>query len=340
MALGRYSPRGPWSRALAVLAVASLLTPARAEDPEADPDAIAWREDYAAALEEARAGGRPLWIQFTGPWCSNCLRMERDSFTAPAVRERARRGLVPLKLRSDVNEDLALSLGLSGLPASVILDPSRRVLAARQGYLGPEELTGFLDEAVAAQAAERTADQSTDDVRPVKPPKPMDESVVVALSGYCPVSLVLENRMAMGRDDLSFEYESYVYKCVDQAALDAFRRDPERFLPANDGACPVRRLDQGEMIAGAPRWGVLYQERLYLCASEAEQLQFIEDPGRYAAVDVEDAGYCPHCIAQSGALVPGDPRWVLNRDGRRYWFPDPDHRRAFLEASSTLPLRR
>ena len=75
----------------------------------AEPDPIAWRDDYGTALEEAQAANRLLWIQFTGPWCPNCTRMERDSFPHPAVVQHARESFVPLKLRSDVHEQLALS---------------------------------------------------------------------------------------------------------------------------------------------------------------------------------------------------------------------------------------
>lgn len=339
MALGRYSPRGLRSRALVALAATTLLfTPARADDPDSAPDSIPWRDDYSAALEEARVGGRPLWLQFTGPWCPNCQKMERDSFTQPAVRDRARSGFVPVKLRSDANEELALSLGLSGLPASVIVDPSRRVLAAHQGYLGPDELSGFLDEAVAAMAAEQREDRVAD--QSPASADPTEADALPALLGYCPVSLVSENRLVAGRDEFKIKHEGSVYKFADQASLDAFRRNPDRFLPVNHGDCPVRRLDQSELVVGDPRWGVLYQGHLYLCASETEQLQFVGNPDRYAAVDVEHGGFCPHCIAENGALVHGDPRWDLAREGRRYWFPDSEHRRAFLATSSTSTVRR
>lgn len=287
MALGRYSPRGAWARALVALAMASPFTPARAAHPEADADAIPWREDYGVALEEARAGDQPLWIQFTGPWCPNCLRMEQDSFTDSAVRERAQSSLVPLKLQSDAHVELAMSLGLSGLPASVILDPSRRVLAARQGYLGPEELVGFLDGAVAALDDEQKDDRATEDSPLAESADATEADAPVALAGYCPVGLVSENHLVPGRGEFSFEYEGRLYKCADQASLDAFRRDPERHVPAVGGDCPVSRIDRGRSVAGDPRWSVLYQERLYLCASETERLQFVENPGRYAVLDAD-----------------------------------------------------
>ena len=110
-----------------------IAGPARATEPTP----ISWREDYGGALEEARTTNRLVWIQFTGPWCPNCLRMERDSFPDADVIEHAQRSFVPLKLRSDVHEQLALGFNLSGLPATVLVAPNREIVAIHQGYLGP-----------------------------------------------------------------------------------------------------------------------------------------------------------------------------------------------------------
>ena len=114
------------------------------------PTPISWRDDYGGALEEAKATNRLLWIQFTGPWCPNCMRMERDSFPDADVIEHAQRSFVPLKLRSDVHEQLALGFNLSGLPATVLVAPTREIVAVRQGYLGPDELEQLLSEVLAA----------------------------------------------------------------------------------------------------------------------------------------------------------------------------------------------
>ena len=56
------------------------------------------------------------------------------------VIEHAQRSFVPLKLRSDVHEQLALGFNLSGLPATVLVAPNREIVAIHQGYLGPDEL--------------------------------------------------------------------------------------------------------------------------------------------------------------------------------------------------------
>src|SRR4051812_48793016 len=78
----------------------------------ADPPGIPWREDLRRARAEARTQNRPIWVQFTGPWCHFCERMERESFVHPKVVGHARDHFIPVKLRSDVHEDLALQFGL------------------------------------------------------------------------------------------------------------------------------------------------------------------------------------------------------------------------------------
>ena len=56
----------------------------------------------------------------------------------------ARRSFVPVKLRSDLNEQLVVACQITGIPASVVAAPNRDVIAIRQGFLGPDELDLFL----------------------------------------------------------------------------------------------------------------------------------------------------------------------------------------------------
>ena len=90
--------------------------------------------------KHARTGNRLLWIQFTGPWCPNCTRMERDSFPHPAIVEHSQRSFLPLKLRSDLNEQLVAAFNLTAIPATIIVAPNRDVIGFHQGYLGPDDL--------------------------------------------------------------------------------------------------------------------------------------------------------------------------------------------------------
>jgi YHS domain-containing protein/thiol-disulfide isomerase/thioredoxin len=337
------------------LAASSLLASAPAASEPTD-DAIAWRDDYGSALAEAKGRDQLLWIQFTGPWCPNCVRMEHDSLSQPAVRDRARNGFVPVKLQSDVNEELAVEFGLSGIPATVIVDPSLRVLEVHQGYLGPDELNGLLSHAMSLRESKPAPDSTlltsrpeTSEVGPPKPselmaqvgpPRSIKKETNAALSGYCPVSLVADKRLVEGQAEYTVTHEGRLYRFANLLTFNRFRRDPERYVPANDGRCPVKQTDENQSVAGDPRFGALYQGRLYLCSSKIDRQKFLQDPPRYAAAGVAEKGYCPHCIAESGELVPGDPRYSVTQEGRRYWFPDSTHRDAFLALAPTDATRR
>jgi len=304
-----------------------------------EPKSIVWRDDYGVALEEARAANRFLWIQFTGPWCPNCTRMERDSFVQPAIIQHSQQSFVPLKLRSDVHEQLALSFNLSGLPATIIVAPNRKIVAIHQGYLGPAEFDLFLRDCLAQRPGTspkmgRPAGPTPSPAQaPISRAEPSNETQL-ALSGYCAVSLICDRKLVLGQADYTVHHEGRSYRFANLVMSDLFRKEPERYLPVNNGACPVTQVERGVAKQGDPRWSVLYAGHLVLCATEDDRRLFLKNPEIYAMIDVADHGFCVHCRRERGLLVRGDPRHEVARQGRRYWFPDALHRDAFLAYSA------
>ena len=134
--------------------------PARSDEPAT----IVWREDYASALGDAQAANSLLWIQFTGPWCPNCTRMERDSFPNSAIVEHSQRSFLPVKLRSDLNEQLVAAFNVTAIPATIVVAPNRDIIGFHQGYLGPAELDALLRDCI-----ERSAPAPPRDATPASP---------------------------------------------------------------------------------------------------------------------------------------------------------------------------
>jgi hypothetical protein len=132
------------------------------------PEAIAWRTDFRRAEQEARALDRLLWVQFTGSWCPNCLRLERESLVHPRIVARARDFFVPVKIQSEQNEDLVERFGLRGIPATVVLRPSGEVVAHHEGYVDAAAFSAFLDDVLirGGRAPRPTASHST--TRPLR----------------------------------------------------------------------------------------------------------------------------------------------------------------------------
>jgi YHS domain-containing protein len=269
--------------ALAIFAGLSLValsrTPVRAGH---DPNGIPWRTDLGTAQVEAKEKNLVLWLQFTGPWCPNCRRLDRGAFVHPAVVSSSREQFVPIKLRSDEFEGLALSLGLSVLPSTVLVRPNGEVINKLEGYADPNEFYSFLQQSLLREGRIGNGLASRDK-KPV-PPAP----VPIALASYCPVALVNEHKLVASRTDLFVQHLGREYRFATAAAKSEFLRQPERFVPVNNGASPVCQVDGGDCRPGDPRWGVTYKGRLFLCADAQERDLFLLNPERYSQVGAED----------------------------------------------------
>jgi thiol:disulfide interchange protein DsbD len=127
------SARTRWAtRALAmgavIVALAAGVTATRGETPlPAGGDqaaAMEWKPWSAAAVQEHRNAGRPVFVDFTAAWCISCQVNERVALETPSVRRAfAERNVALLKAdwtRRDPAITGALSsFGRSGVPLYV-----------------------------------------------------------------------------------------------------------------------------------------------------------------------------------------------------------------------------
>ena len=285
-------------RRAVLLATGLFLCPANLNLPNAiagdDVAKVAWRTDLGQAQAEAKSRDLLLWIQFTGPWCGNCRRMEASAFAhAPVIRE-ARERFVPVKLRSDEYESLAQSLGLSVLPSTVIVRPNGEVVDQWEGYGEPAEFETFLVTTLRAEG--RSPEQLT--ARSPALAK-VEKDPSIALAGYDPVTLLNDQKLVPGRPDLVVEHDGRVFRFANEADREKFRREPDAFTPVNDGRCPVSQVDRGDLQAGDPHWGVVYHGHLFLFKDPTDRNRFAKDPERYAGVDRSNRASCPHCRERS-----------------------------------------
>lgn len=105
--------------------------------------------DIDAALASAKSAGRPVLIDFYASWCTDCVRMEKTTFTDPRVREAFRRFTL---VQADVtNNDAASSaikqrFGVFGPPAMLLLaaDGTERKDLRVYGFRTVDELLALL----------------------------------------------------------------------------------------------------------------------------------------------------------------------------------------------------
>ena len=253
-----------------------------------DGKKIAWREDLGQAQAEAKARDQLLWIQFTGPWCVNCRRMERAAFAHASIVTEAHERFVPVKLRADEYESLAQSLGLTMLPSTVIVRPNGEVVDKFEGYGEPVVFERFLLTVLIQEG--RSAEQVA-----ARAKLKADKDSAVALAGYDPVTLLQDQKLVPGRSDLMVEHDGRVFRFANEAARAAFLRKPDSFAPVNGGRCPVSQVDRGDFANGDPRFGVVYNGHLYLFKEVVDRDRFAQDPERYAGLDPSVRSSCPHC---------------------------------------------
>jgi thiol:disulfide interchange protein DsbD len=116
---------------------------------------LTWATSYDDALEQARASGKPLFIDFTGYACTNCRWMEKNIFPQSAVRDELDR-FERVQLYTDGQgpeydrnrEMLEERFKTVALPLYVVIDPrTERELARIEGLTrDPAEFARFLRE--------------------------------------------------------------------------------------------------------------------------------------------------------------------------------------------------
>jgi thiol:disulfide interchange protein DsbD len=102
-----------------------------AEAPAPTFERVASVERLDARLAEAKAGGRPVMLDFYADWCVSCKEMERFTFADPKVAARMKQLVL---LQADVTANSATDagllkrFGLFGPPGIIFFDASGREL--------------------------------------------------------------------------------------------------------------------------------------------------------------------------------------------------------------------
>jgi thiol:disulfide interchange protein DsbD len=115
------------------------------------PDNIPGFFDLNEALEHAKEVNKPILLDFTGIFCSNCKKMKASAFKDPRVVELINNEFVFVALYTDVKTvgkiNAAYQLqkfNVRSQPYFAIIDSNENIWAKDLGYAGADELLRFL----------------------------------------------------------------------------------------------------------------------------------------------------------------------------------------------------
>jgi thiol-disulfide isomerase/thioredoxin len=116
---------------------------------------VPWRT-YDQGVEEAKATGKPMYIDVYATWCGPCKEMDRVTFRADSVRALLLSAYVPVRIDIDtkqLSDSLKSNWAIKVLPTSLILAARGTILGRRTGYQHPGEFVAWLtDPAIIAYA--------------------------------------------------------------------------------------------------------------------------------------------------------------------------------------------
>lgn len=118
-------------------------------------DRVRW-STFGEGLEQARAEGKPMLVNFIASWCGYCQKMDRTTWKDTEVVRRAG-DLVTVRVDAEegrerdgfAGRELAQRYQVYGYPTLLVLDADGREIARTSGYQEPGQLLGWLSGSLA-----------------------------------------------------------------------------------------------------------------------------------------------------------------------------------------------
>lgn len=132
--------RPVWGIFLILCGVVAVSLIAKALRPK---EIVPWRTDFAAAKEEARREGKPVFAYFTASWCGPCQTMRHTTWADAGV-EAALRDYVPVKIDVDRSPDLASDFRISAVPSFIVVGKDGEPRRQADGALPPGDMVAWL----------------------------------------------------------------------------------------------------------------------------------------------------------------------------------------------------
>jgi thiol:disulfide interchange protein DsbD len=115
--------------------------------PRKAPEKLRFEPFNSERLASATESRKPVLIDFSADWCIPCREMEHSTFIDPSVVSEARRFVTMkanLTTQDKKTEELTNKYEIQGVPTTMLIDSSGKVLQRKVGYIGPREMLADL----------------------------------------------------------------------------------------------------------------------------------------------------------------------------------------------------
>jgi thiol-disulfide isomerase/thioredoxin len=107
--------------------------------------AFSWSHDFDAAVKQAKAAGKKVFIDFETSWCGPCKTMDEWIWNDAEVAAALASGYIGVKLDGDIEKAHVKRFGVAGYPTIVVLDPSSdKVIKKISGYQSSKQVLGII----------------------------------------------------------------------------------------------------------------------------------------------------------------------------------------------------
>ena len=111
--------------------------------------------------------------------------------------------------------------------------------------------------------------------------KPKLERPEYSFNRVCLCSLLDEQTMVMGSNEHSHEYKGAKLCFASEEHLSRFIKNPQRYWPAWGGVCAHSLRFEGKLMEGSPRFGAVFQDRLWFFSTQEHKNEFSINPRGY-----------------------------------------------------------
>lgn len=264
-------------------------------------DHVNWQTDVEPALKTANESGKLVLLKFTADWCGYCKKMERETFTRPAVAATVNEEFVPVLVDADKYQALVKHLKIRGLPAIMIVSPDMVILDRITGYQTEQKLLPMLRTTLAKHqpktpnapqvaAAAPTANTPTHTVSSHADANPFAVSQKQktvsydkpAFGGLCLPGVNETRSLINGMPQFAMKYRGKTLYFSSQQQMMKFKTQPDKYWPMRDGACPVTLAESGQIAEGRLEYAAMFRGKVWFTSSPAQMKKFVAAPARFA----------------------------------------------------------